>query len=66
MALRELTFMSVAGGILQIAHKHILMSIHRSCKKHNYAFEADAVKQRAASCYVRAPRGSTQRYVSPS
>jgi hypothetical protein len=29
---------------------------------YNYAFEADAVKRRAVSCYVRAPRGSTRRY----
>lgn len=27
----------------------------------NFAFEADAVKQRAVSCCVRAPRGSTRR-----
>lgn len=30
----------------------------------NFAFEADAVKQRTVSCGVRAPRRSTQRYVS--
>ena len=28
----------------------------------NFAFEADAVRQRAVSCRVRAPRGSTRRY----
>lgn len=27
----------------------------------NYAFEADAVRQRTVSCCVRAPRGSTRR-----
>jgi len=30
----------------------------------NYAFEADAVKRRAVSCCVRAPRGSTRRWVA--
>jgi len=29
--------------------------------KSNFAFEADAVKRRAVSCCVRAPRGSTRR-----
>jgi hypothetical protein len=28
---------------------------------HNFAFEADAVRQRTVSCGVRAPRGSTRR-----
>jgi len=27
----------------------------------NYAFEADAVRQRTVFCYVRAPRVSTRR-----
>jgi hypothetical protein len=27
----------------------------------NFAFEADAVRQRTVSCGVRAPRGSTRR-----
>ena len=32
----------------------------------NFAFEADAVKQRAVSCHVRAPRGSTYKDWGPS
>jgi len=28
--------------------------------KPNFAFEADAVKRRAVSCCIRAPRGSTK------
>jgi len=30
----------------------------------NFAFEADAVRQRAVSCCSRAPRGSTRRYAT--
>lgn len=30
----------------------------------NFAFEADAVRQRTVSCGIRGPRGSTRRYVS--
>ena len=33
-------------------------------EKHNYAFEADAVRRRTVSCCVRAPHGSTRRWAS--
>jgi hypothetical protein len=31
-------------------------------KRSNFAFEADAVRQRTVSCHVRAPRVSTRRF----
>ena len=36
----------------------------RTKLRSNFAFEADAVSQRTASCCVRAPRGSTRRWAS--